>query len=256
MKRIFTLLKEKWPEFLLEILAIILGILGAYALNNWNEQTKERALEKEYLVRLVEDLAKDTTNITMEIRLARLRLDEARAIYGIITSERPAIADTAHFVMAIQMIGRTNRPIIHADTFEDLISSGNANLIKNKALFNATSSYYSNIPNEWFDEYIDRLWKGYLPLGIDALPLETLLEILNQEREKGLSAWTIEEINIGVSNAELRGILDKTLGSAAFEFEIKNIARSHLLHINFLETIQESAKQLIEDLNQYLETRP
>lgn len=72
MKRILSTLKEKWPEYILEILVITIGILGAFALNNWNEQNKNRIFEKEILSLINENLSRDSILLTEEYQKAVL----------------------------------------------------------------------------------------------------------------------------------------------------------------------------------------
>ena len=49
VKRILQLIREKWPEYLLEILVIIMGILLALAFNNWNDERKKKMEEQRVL---------------------------------------------------------------------------------------------------------------------------------------------------------------------------------------------------------------
>lgn len=59
MKKIIEKLKQKWAEYFLEMIVIILGILVAFTLNNWNDLRKERIKEIELLVELRDNLTED-----------------------------------------------------------------------------------------------------------------------------------------------------------------------------------------------------
>ena len=70
MKRILETLKRKWPEYLLEIFVITIGILVAFALNNWNDERHDKRQETQYLLALNEDILR----LKSELEITRLDL--------------------------------------------------------------------------------------------------------------------------------------------------------------------------------------
>jgi type II secretory pathway pseudopilin PulG len=79
MKKIINHLKENWIKYGFETLVIIIGILGAFTLNNWNEGQKNQVKERILLTNLVENIQ---NNIDF------IREDISTHQYGILSSDQ------------------------------------------------------------------------------------------------------------------------------------------------------------------------
>jgi hypothetical protein len=67
MKRILSTLKEKWPEYFMEILVLIIGIYGAFELANYGENRNQKRAELEILKGCKTELMTDLTEINFNM---------------------------------------------------------------------------------------------------------------------------------------------------------------------------------------------
>jgi hypothetical protein len=75
MKAVFSHIKEHWIKYSLETIVVMAGILGAYALNNWNEVRKDNKIELEIYAELNASLKSDSVKLVETI--GRLKLCKA-----------------------------------------------------------------------------------------------------------------------------------------------------------------------------------
>ncbi|MEO9872231.1 DUF6090 family protein [Ekhidna sp.] len=136
MKRILLTLSDKWPEFLLEIIVITVGIVGAFGLNNWNENRKARNEEVKILSEIFDNLKEDEVNIVQ----AENQLKKSVESIGVLLeSKLPELDDeTLSLNLALFINFYKYHPIDNA--YETLKSSSIT--ISDNILKNAISRYY------------------------------------------------------------------------------------------------------------------
>lgn len=89
MKRILTTLSQKWPEYLLEILVLIIGIYGAFMVDNWNTKRIENAIENNLLRSFKVELEADLADIEINIGLHRNAINSINEIMEAIDNDLP-----------------------------------------------------------------------------------------------------------------------------------------------------------------------
>ena len=126
-----------------EILLVVIGILIALQVNNWNEARKNRIQERNFLVRLLTDINTDIENISSSIRLNKNRMQ--RAEFLLASMDQPQLAEDSatYFIRSIEYAGYTNNPVVSNNTFEEIKSSGKLSIIRNEKLRSVIQEYYS-----------------------------------------------------------------------------------------------------------------
>ncbi|MCF6214482.1 MAG: DUF6090 family protein [Flavobacteriaceae bacterium] len=129
-----------------EIVLVVIGILIAVQINNWNEDRKDRILEKEYLTRLLEDLKFDiswgNTYILDRYKRKVEGLEKGKAYY----QGNYVIKDTLQFLRDIGYGGVFGYASLNLNknTYNELISTGNLRKIESDKLRNEIVNYYEN----------------------------------------------------------------------------------------------------------------
>jgi len=152
-----NLLSEGKPEKYLkyaigEIILVVIGILVALQINNWNEEKKEQVQELKYLIEIKKNLESDLVqieNIRKEYQKISITVD---SILIFIKDAKPKT--TNYNKLWEYIIEVTYVPSFQSQKngYNNLISAGNINQMKNQELLREISSHYNNI--EHFNELV------------------------------------------------------------------------------------------------------
>lgn len=184
MRKILETIKQKWAEYLLETFVIVLSILGAFALDNWNNDRKDKLKEIEILQGFHDQFKNDLVEIDSSLTFYREGKESIDIILNHLENDQP-YNDSLKFHFF-----RTTRYWMTSDLdnhqFETLKSIG-VDLISNKALRQRIIKMYED-EDDWIEEsenaYLQFLFNAsentfntrFKDFGMETIRIEPLSE--------------------------------------------------------------------------------
>ncbi|MBO3116113.1 hypothetical protein J4050_05105 [Winogradskyella sp. DF17] len=127
-----------------EIILVVIGILIALQINNWNEDRKSRAQEQNYYCLLLENIQQDKQQVLQLKALNEERRNGSHEAILEIQKEKPkAEVFGKSWINALQRVTTSFKP--NNATYSDIKSSGNLSIIQDKAITGALNTYYTNV---------------------------------------------------------------------------------------------------------------
>lgn len=127
-----------------EIVLVVIGILIALQINNWNQQRLEHGKEQIYLTNIKRDLQLQLELIDTQLGYEESYIDKTLPILNSYYKHKEIIVDST-FTLYLSMVTERRTFIKTDPTYTDLISSGNIDIIKDIAFKNKLIEYNQNL---------------------------------------------------------------------------------------------------------------
>jgi len=136
-----------------EIVLVVIGILIALSINNWNENRKNRISESEYYCKLLADFELDRQNIAELYKESEHKIETSKRLLLELNNKNK---DKSFLVNNYLQALRTNAFVPSKVAMTDLVSSGRLNLLTNDSLKNDLVRYYGELDKLLYQLEINR----------------------------------------------------------------------------------------------------
>jgi hypothetical protein len=126
-----------------EILLVVIGILIALQVNEWNENRKAGIIEKSFLQNVLLDLQKDEKNLNYYQDFFTKRIECLDTLLTYVRNPTKSMG-ISKFGMYAEPLFYSPSPTQYATTFESAKSMGTFSSFKNKEILKELSQYYAD----------------------------------------------------------------------------------------------------------------
>ena len=167
-----------------EIILVVIGILIALQINNWNQKSQQRKSEQTYLSNLLSDLNDQKASIKTQLAYEQSYFEASGYIIKDYEKNKTLTLDSMFFIKASHLRGRRTF-VITDPTYTVLFSSGKIGILQDNDLKDRLIKYYQEL--ERVEKVmqnnntllVDQVYlANYQKLGYDFLPdLSSVIQI-------------------------------------------------------------------------------
>jgi len=245
LRRLVTALrKQSWLTVVLELVVVVVGIFLGLQVDSWNDARKDRVLEQQYVASLKADFQADIEELDEAIALAKYRAQLGRLLISTIDKGRVE-GDPNEFIWAVFSSFLLNYPSYTRATINDLLSTGNLQLLQDSNLKAAVAEYYTDIE---YREQWKTNWREMQIAMEHTLPHLLDFDVIEAGslRYSGGPDWITEEFQFDSSVAE--HVLRRIIEHPQAKGQIENMTRVQDTLFRNLTEIKERAVALVESL--------
>lgn len=242
-------LQLDWRYAIGEFSIVVLGVLAALWVENWNSFRNDRVLEREYLISLLGDFDSDSRSLDNAIRRSE-EIAEAQLIVLDAVDRQSFDISPNRFVDAVYETGLLVFATHSRRTMNDLMSTGNLRIIESETVRSDLANFYSRIENraQW-----QQNWREYqVHIG------KMLPEIVSWQGRIALSLesnlasappWVQQSIEI--TEREAKDVLDRLMSHPNAVPAIENMLRIQSVNYQYNYEVKQQLLRLRDTVQTY-----
>jgi hypothetical protein len=205
-----------------EIVLVVVGILIALQISNWNETSKKRTLKQGYSANLINDLTKDAKQLNLQLIHNKETIKLLDSILTFIRKTTTTTTDIKYFLKDHTIGGLRTVNTYNTNTFKLLVSTGTIDLFKDtlvqklmelsrlqvyeKFVSTGNSKAYFDLYGEYYKKYafttsvsdnenlVNQLWQDVDAVKISVIYINCLfIQRHSIDRYISLTADVLEE---------------------------------------------------------------
>lgn len=146
---------QNWVAVGLDFLVVVAGIFVGLQVDDWNTSRQQHILERQYLEAIVEDLNVDIESYAFTGEVTQAVAEDVDYLFGVLGDDNLLGDDFSRLPSSIRRASYAYFPVINRTTYDELISTGNLALLRDKALKRRIATYYAEAEST-------RQWDGSL----------------------------------------------------------------------------------------------